>query len=718
MSKPVFTDKQIREIVRRYDGRSETITALVKKFRCKRHNIRATAKRHGYRSARQRKSWSAQEDAYIKENWGRISGDAMCAALGRTFNSINLRRKRLGAWSTRDRTDSYCIQDLERLTGIDHRHWHDFVARGWLRTFNQYGRSEVTAVCVTTEAMKALLREHPEIYDYAHAPAATRAAFELFSLKPAPPYKRVICRSDSWVDGTKMTPAGYQVHHGEPQLVAKKHTYSMKSCAKLGGTEFWTSTYDMSPTCPRCGCKVSRFSEEAVFCFEDPGNVETLNHIAGKLALKFVDGRFVDSGGHRLGSADVMRYVFSTNRNPATAVTVFRKLLASGLRVIEDSPVRAEDQAPNLLRYELAPEQQRVFGEFTACGNVGVYWPPGSGKQYFGCYAMTTIRGLHRLFVHSDTIRDGWIEHLQRYAPFVKIEKRARPSRCIVTVFENETGAVRSTIEIWNYKTRRRFGGSPCQLVCFDEAQFLPGNHAHKLAMLNSRYRIALSASPYRGDGREELLESMTGKSLGKEWGATNAAGREIPRIPIQVLIVRDLEAKFDAIRRLTRRSGKTLIFSEGLTDGKRIAYENGVPFVFSETKERLPILRSNRVVCISRVGDCGLDIPDLDTGIEFSGLGSSRAQSLQRVGRLLHSRTARQHIVLMTARELTLFARRLEVLEEKGFPLKIAMFRARRPGRRIAVAPHLIRQTAQSQWWQILGGTGRPWSTLSPAPA
>ena len=718
MRKPVFTEKQIRQILRRYDGRSETITELVKKFRCARHNIRATAFANGYCTTRKRKSWSPREDAYIKENWGRISGDEMCAALGRTYNSINLRRKRLGAWSTRDRTDSYCIRDLEQLTGIDHRYWHDFESRGWLRIFNQFGRSEVTAVCVTTESIKALLNEHPEIYDYAHAPPTTRAAFELFSLKPAPPYKRVVCRSDSWVDGSKLTPTGFQVHHGEPRLVEKKHKYTLKSCAKLGGTGFWTAIYDMSPTCPRCGCKVSRFSEEGVFSFEDPGNVETLNHIAGKLALKFVDGKFVDAGGHRLDDADVMRYVFSTHRNPATAVTVFRKLLASGLRIIDDSPVRAEDQAPNLLGYELAPEQQRVFGEFTACGNIGIYWPPGSGKQYLGCYAMTTIRGPHRLFVHSDTIRDGWLEHLQRYAPFVTIQKRSKPTRCVVTVFESNSGAVRSTIEIWNYRTRYSFGDSPCQIACFDEAHFLPGNHAHKLAMLNSRYRIALSATPYRGDGREALLESMTGKSLGKEWGKTNAAGREIPRIPIKVMIVRDVEAKFAAIQQLTKRSGKTLIFSEGLADGKRIAYENGIPFVFSETKDRLPILRSNRVVCISRVGDCGLDIADLATCIEFSGLGGSRAQSLQRVGRLLHSRTARQHIVLMTAKELALFSRRLEVLEEKGFPLKIAMFRATKRGRRVAVAPSAIRQTAQSQWWQLLGGIGRPWATLSAAAA
>jgi hypothetical protein len=508
------------------------------------------------------------------------------------------------------------------------------------------------------------------------------------------------------------------VHHGEPSVVAKQHTYSLKSCAALGGTGFWTATYDMAPTCPRCGCKVSRFSEEGVFSFEDPGEAETLNHIAGKLALKFQDGRFVDAAGHRLAETDVMQYVFSSNRNPARAVTVFRKLLEAGLRVIEDSPVRPEDMALPLLRYELAPEQQKTYGEFLTCGNVGVYWPPGSGKQYFGCHAMTTILGQHRLFVHSDTIRDGWIEHFRRYAPLVKVEMLTKPTRSVVSVYESDGGALRCTVEIWNYRTRHSFGTSPCVLAVFDEAHFLPGNHAHKLALLNSRYRIALTATPFRGDNREVLLESMTGRSLGKEWGATNAAGREIPRIPVKVLIVRDVEAKFAAVRQLTKRSGKTLVFSEGLTDGKRIAFETGMPFIFSETKERLSVLRAHRVACISRVGDCGLDIPDLATVIEFSGLGGSRAQSLQRLGRLLHSRTARQHIVLMTAKELGLHARRLAVLEEKGFPLKISMFRATKPGRRIAVAPHAIRESAQSHWWHLLGGTGRPWNTLNPVCA
>jgi hypothetical protein len=90
----------------------------------------AAARRRGYCCSKNRKTWTPAEDAYLQQNWGRLSGDEICGKLGRSYNSINLRRKRLGAGSTRDRVGAFCIRDLETLTGIDHRHWHDFVQRG------------------------------------------------------------------------------------------------------------------------------------------------------------------------------------------------------------------------------------------------------------------------------------------------------------------------------------------------------------------------------------------------------------------------------------------------------------------------------------------------------------------------------------------------------------------------------------------------------------
>lgn len=37
----------------------------------------------------------------------------------------------------------------------------------------------------------------------------------------------------------------------------------------------------------------------------------------------------------------------------------------------------------------------------------------------------------------------------------------------------------------------------------------------------------------------------------------------------------------------------------------------------------------------VTRIADTGLDIPDLSVAVQIDGLGSSRQQELQRVGRV-----------------------------------------------------------------------------------
>ena len=52
------------------------------------------------------------------------------------------------------------------------------------------------------------------------------------------------------------------------------------------------------------------------------------------------------------------------------------------------------------------------------------------------------------------------------------------------------------------------------------------------------------------------------------------------------------------------------------------------------------------------------------------SGLFGSRVQSLQRLGRLLHSEVGRFHVILMTPAERERFGKRVDVLRAKGFPV------------------------------------------------
>jgi len=95
--------------------------------------------------------------------------------------------------------------------------------------------------------------------------------------------------------------------------------------------------------------------------------------------------------------------------------------------------------------------------------------------------------------------------------------------------------------------------------------------------------------------------------------------------------------------------------------------------FVFGETTQRLEKIRENERIVVSRVGDEGLSIPEIDTLIEVDFLYGSRWQESQRGGRLLHSRKEfTNHYILMTEEELEKYGKRLLALYERGYRINI----------------------------------------------
>ena len=160
---------ECRQIAGEFDGTTQCIDALLEKWWAikpgvKRHTIIRAAKRGGYQTTKDRKDWTPEQDRFLRENWHRMSAEQIAAALGRSFNSVNLRRKRIGIG--RYDGEDLTIRDLEEFTRIDHRQWHDFVARGWLRA-RQRGRRKGAApiTYVSLNAIRLLLTDHPEIYD-------------------------------------------------------------------------------------------------------------------------------------------------------------------------------------------------------------------------------------------------------------------------------------------------------------------------------------------------------------------------------------------------------------------------------------------------------------------------------------------------------------------------------------------------------------------------
>jgi superfamily II DNA or RNA helicase len=681
----LFSIGECAEIAREYDGSSRSVDALFSKWSAlkpglKRHAIGPAAGRGGYKATTARKGWTSDEDDFLRDHWHRMSGDEVAAALGRSFNSVNLRRKRvkIGRYDGEDLT----IRDLEALTRLDHRQWHEFIARGWLKARERTRRHEAAPITyVSLDALRALLERHPEVYDYQRAQQDTRALLELDRLPAPPAWKRVVCRSWAW-DQVKATPTGRRVTHGAAGLEQRRHTFRQKSCGAQGGTAFWAGTYEL-PTCPRCGCQVSRYSEDGLFTDLDPGDDERIDIQAKKIGLRWRDGALRDRRGRKVGDRDVLEYLFSAGRRTTRSIKAFEKLLGAGLSMVKSEPVADAVLLDNILEIELRPDQEEALGTFVSNGAMTAAHAMSFGKSTLGLMALTRIAGRHLLVVDTQLNREQWIEKLTRHAPRAQARRFHKPSKSVVQVFDR-AGALRCVIDIYTYQTRVRLDLEPPWVVgCFDEVHRLPAAMAHRHAFARTQFRLGLSATAdMRSDGRGALVSKMTGAMVGDDWTDQMKSGA-VRKIPVKVILVEDCEHKHEVVGEILERHERVVVLCEALEDGRELQSRYGIPFIHSATKNKLRLLRSAKSVVMSRVGDAGISMSEVEVTVDHSGLFGSRIQSLQRMGRLMHSDRAKYHCILMTREErYERFAKRVDAIKSKGFEVS----EERAPRRRASV--------------------------------
>ncbi|HOP08758.1 MAG TPA: helicase-related protein, partial [Candidatus Methanofastidiosa archaeon] len=234
--------------------------------------------------------------------------------------------------------------------------------------------------------------------------------------------------------------------------------------------------------------------------------------------------------------------------------------------------------------------------------------------------------------------------------------------------------------EEWNVHTYQMLTGRKnwiysmgnISLTIFDEAHHLPANSFSRLATINTRYRIGLSASPYREDGRIDYIFALTGFPVGLRWQELISM-KVIEEPDIKVIVYSTREEKRKGLLQLVPNyAGDIIIFCDSLKLGRELSDELDIPFIYGSTKDRMEVLRTNRVVIMSRVGDEGVSLPELETVIEYDFFGGSRRQEVQRVGRIMHGNKKGEHIILMTDDELQKYEKRLYSLEEQGFRIDV----------------------------------------------
>lgn len=322
-------------------------------------------------------------------------------------------------------------------------------------------------------------------------------------------------------------------------------------------------------------------------------------------------------------------------------IKLVAQLVTDGILPWQPQPVAREDwDAKAPCSIELRDYQIPFEREFRGKGAVFFNLPPGGGKTYLSLYIMAHLRGKILILAPSVILCEQWRERVKEYAP-----------NADVTILTYASGN-KALEEEWT-------------CVFFDEVQTLPADTFSKLAFLKMKYRVGLSASPWREDGRQYLITALSGFPVRVPWSNLIVSGAlKRPRVIVVTVPNDAAKAKYVQAVLTQRRGGRALIFCDYLEQGHALADALDVPFVSGETLHKLERVQEAPVCVVSRIADRGLDFPDLKLVVEVAFMGKSREQEAQRLGRLLHSQHEGAHYLLFTPDEAERFRPRIYGIE------------------------------------------------------
>lgn len=321
---------------------------------------------------------------------------------------------------------------------------------------------------------------------------------------------------------------------------------------------------------------------------------------------------------------------------------------------------RNQGRPPRDMRLDLREYQQRAWDEFLAKGAIGVFWPMGAGKTVIGLHAIAHLGGPVLIVVPTSTLVEQWNERIKKHIGY----------------------DAQRLVEVVTYagldKIRARLARDPklrYRLLVFDECHVLPANTFSKAATIPCDYRLGLSATPYREDGRTDYIFALTGWPVGLDWQELIDLGVvQVPEIHVSLSV--DEPSKHAVLERLLEEKKRTLVFCDSIDKGNALARRFGLVFVDGSTSNRIPKIRHELAtrgsVIVSRVGDEGLSLQELERVIEVDFLFGSRRQEGQRMGRLFHATAKGEHWVLMTSDEHSKYDKRLFAIREKGFRIRL----------------------------------------------
>ena len=320
--------------------------------------------------------------------------------------------------------------------------------------------------------------------------------------------------------------------------------------------------------------------------------------------------------------------------------------------------------------------QENWKSTFIERGSGTFVGPSGSGKTVATLGVMSNLDSETLVIVTKRELARQWKQEIteKTSVPSSKVgeyhggKKQVRP----ITIATYDTAKKSRHRELFN---EREWG-----LLVLDEAHHATAPTWSRVANLQSRYRLGLTATPVRESGNSEEIYSLIGPPVGTDWHKLFEDGYvQKPSVQIETVswgtesqrehykradghskrqVAAMNSRKVSRVKEIlsSNEDKNTIIFVEWIKQGRKYEDELGIPFICGETSHKQREKYFNQMkndemgsLIISRVGDEGIDIPNAELCVICSTLGSSSSQTAQRIGRTMRPTGASRGILIAT---------------------------------------------------------------------
>ena len=398
--------------------------------------------------------------------------------------------------------------------------------------------------------------------------------------------------------------------------------------------------------------------------------------------------------------------------------TVKAKMVKMGFPVDDRIPLKKGSKLEFDLKdnVEIRDYQKESVDAFLSSGGYGtIVRPCGSGKTIVGIETAVTLKTNTLILCPNVSSVHQWIREL--------LDKTTlTPDQ--IGEYSGETKTIKPvtvcTYQVLTYRTKNFdkeetepiyphfsiFSENNWGLVIYDEVHMLPAPVFRITAELQSIYRLGLTATLIREDGREDEVFSLVGpKRFDTPWAELTQKGfiakaycHEV-RIPLphtleleyalapkkekyRIASQNPLKIKVaEAI--LKKHEGESILIIGQYLEQLQVFRDHfGYPIITGTTSnkkrdELYDKFRSGeeKVMIVSKVANFAVDLPDASVAIEISGSFGSRQEEAQRLGRILRPKARDSHfytIVTEYSQEEEFASNRQKFLSEQGYSYSI----------------------------------------------